>query len=359
MMDDIELSLMDQKNDLEMKEGKLDDLVKSLLSPLEKEYSLSLAQWSDGVLQTGAMRENRAYQPGSVGKIAVGIAIFHELNEIYNGDWEQIRAVLYTKKVRAGSWALPNHHTVPFYNLKEKKYYKRHVREDDVFSLYEWLDHMFSKSSNAAASVLWREAVIMHLADQQYECINDDEGEEMIMQADRRIMSDIAIDRVNCPLREIGIGHNEWRLGSFFTGGADRKIQGKGGSTGTTEGLMKFCLALEKGEVINPRISLEIKRLMYITDRRIRYAASSSIKKDAVYFKSGSFYSFYDEPGFERRSYAGNRFNYMNSVAIVEKLDDCEKMVYITVLMSNVLRKNSVNEHYGLAARIDRALCSE
>ena len=53
------------------------------------------------------------------------------------------------------------------------------------------------------------------------------------------------------------------------------------------------------------------------------------------------------------RPLRGNVFNYMNSVAIVEKP---EGEVYLVALMSNVLRVNSAVEHQTLATYLDRIL---
>lgn len=147
----------------------------------------------------------------------------------------------------------------------------------------------------------------------------------------------------------IHLGHN--RLGQPFTRGASARVNPIGGSIGTTNGLMKWMIALEKGEIINERVSLEMKRLIYISDRRIRYGASHELDDAMLCFKSGSLYSCYDEPGYSCGKYRGNRFNYMNSVAIVEH-PDCTR--YMVVLMSNVLRKNSAGDHYGLATWIDK-----
>jgi len=99
--------------------------------------------------------------------------------------------------------------------------------------------------------------------------------------------------------------------------------------------------------------SLELKRLLYMTERRIRYASSPRLRKSAVYFKSGSLYSCKKEPGFKCGKYRGNVVNYMNSVAIVEKP---EGQVYLVALMSNVLKINSAVEHQTLATYIDRIL---
>jgi hypothetical protein len=257
--------------------------------------------------------------------------------------------------VRGNDFAIHDHHTIPIYDVKKDKYYKRKAEPSDVFSLYEWLDHMFSVSNNGAASVVMREMLLVHIMGEYYECATQKEMDDVISNAGRSVLGNLTEDLTNCVLASINISRDEYRLGGFFTDGAEKHVPRQGGSIGTTQGLMKFMFALESGKVVNERISLEIKRLMYITDRRIRYAGSSSLDNDAVYFKSGSFYSFKPEPGFVKKNYAGNKFNYMNSVAIVEKQDSTQKK-YMVALMSNVLRKNSANEHHALAKRIDELI---
>jgi hypothetical protein len=96
--------------------------------------------------------------------------------------------------------------------------------------------------------------------------------------------------------------------------------------------------------------SLELKKLLYMTERRIRYASSPRLAGAAVYFKSGSLFECRPEPGFVCKQYQGNEKNYMNSVAIVERPDGA---VYLVALMSNVLKINSAVEHQSLATFID------
>lgn len=359
MMDDIQLNLLDYDFTWPDEDPKLSRSVRSIFNYLEPAYSLSIMDISSpNDIRYASQKEHVGYQPGSVGKLAVAIALFYELERIYGDDWDQIRAVLYTKEIKGGPFAVPNHHTVPFYDIEKDKYYNRHVTEDDSFTLYEWLDHMMSKSSNAAASILMREALLMHVLDSRYDCASQEEMDDIIYNTPKPILSDLTEDVTNCPLRELGISEDDWRLGGYFTRGAGAYIPRQGGSIGTTKGLMQYMFALEQGKVINPRISLELKRLMYLTDRRIRYASAKALAADAVYFKSGSLYSFYEEPGFVKKKYAGNKFNYMNSIAIVEKQDSTDK-IYLVALMSNVLRKNSVAEHYGLATQLDRLIMTE
>jgi len=116
---------------------------------------------------------------------------------------------------------------------------------------------------------------------------------------------------------------------------------------------MKYLVALESGKLVDEKSSLEIKRLMYMTDRRIRYAQSPSLKDAAVYFKSGSLYKCKPEENFVCKKYMGNVENYMNSVAIVEHPDGT---TYLVTLMSNVLRKNSGTDHMYLANQVDNVI---
>lgn len=160
-------------------------------------------------------------------------------------------------------------------------------------------------------------------------------------------------DVVNVPLRNLGITSDEWRLGAFFTRGANQYLSGKGGSIGSPLGLLKWMLQLERGKIIDENSSLEIKRLMYMTDRRIRYAQAPQLREAAVYFKSGSLYKCDRSKGEACGKYKGNVDNFMNSVAIVEHPDGTN---YMVCLMTNVLRKNSASDHMFLASSIDKAI---
>jgi hypothetical protein len=52
----------------------------------------------------------------------------------------------------------------------------------------------------------------------------------------------------------------------------------------------------------------------------------------------------------------GNKKNYMNSVAIVETVNDGRKLHYIATLISNILRKNSAVDHQTMGMRIHRLI---
>ena len=292
------------------------------------------------------------YQPGSVGKLAVITGFFCELENLFPNSWDERQAFLKNTIVRAGDIALPDHHNVPMYDVETGKYVYRAIAPDDEFSLYQWLDHVLSKSSNGAASVVWREALLMRQFQREYP-VSEQRAEAFLRKTSRPYLADMANSVVNEPLQNLGIEPDEWRLGALFTRNGKIQIPGKGGSTGTPIGLMKWMVALESGEIMDIPTSNELKRLMYMTDRRIRYAKSSALDTAAVYFKSGSFYKCDRSKNPDCKKYAGNVYNYMNSIAIVEQPDNT---VYLVSLMSNVLNYNSAYEHYTMARQINNAI---
>ena len=352
-MEDIKLNLIGDRQMWTLPEvdPKMQEALEDVIPNRQKRYSVTIMDITPGrPVRYAAQKPNIAYQPGSVGKLAVLTGLFRTLQAVYPNDYEKRIEILKCRQVTARDWAMYDHHTVPFFDIDTEKYYKRTVRETDVFTLFEWADHMVSVSNNGAASVLWREMVLMQVFGKKYEDLTEAEAEEYFKSADRRELSKIAIGVVNDPLREMCIEENEWRLGSLFTRGGKKRIAGYGGSSGTPAGLMKWLMALESGTLVDEKSSLEMKRLMYVTDRRIRYAATNELDSAAVYFKSGSFYKCNRNTMPNCGKYMGNVYNYMNSVAIVEQPDST---TYMVALMTNVLGKNSNWDHRLLAKNID------
>ena len=148
------------------------------------------------------------------------------------------------------------------------------------------------------------------------------------------------------------------RQGSFFTAAGKQKVPGVGDSYGTARELMRYLLRMEQGRLVDEWSSREIKRLLYVTERRIRYASSPALADAAVYFKSGSLFECAPEPGFTCRPYAGNVKNYMNSTAIIESPAAGRKLYYMSTLVTNILRKNSAAEHQALATRLQRLIAA-
>ncbi len=122
---------------------------------------------------------------------------------------------------------------------------------------------------------------------------------------------------------------------------------------------MRYLLRMEQGRIVDEWSSREIKRLLYVTERRIRYASSPALADSAVYFKSGSLFQCAPEAGFTCRPYAGNVKNYMNSTAIIESPAGGRKIYYMSTLVTNILRKNSAAEHQALATRLQQLVAAK
>ena len=160
---------------------------------------------------------------------------------------------------------------------------------------------------------------------------------------------------LQAPMTRNGIDISQLRQGSLFTRTGKIKVPGTT-SVGTARELLRFMLRMEQGLLVDAWSSRELKRMLYMTERRIRYASSPALHDSAVYFKSGSLFECAPEPGFTCIKYHGNKLNLMNSIAIVESPAKEHKLFYLVALISNVLRKNSAVDHQTLATRIHRLI---
>jgi hypothetical protein len=240
--------------------------------------------------------------------------------------------------------------TVPLYNPGDQAIGRRRVETGDKFNLWEWLDHMTSVSSNAAGSTVWQQALMMRQFGAKYPP-SEAERAAFLKDTPKNELSDQALETLEAPLRESGIDTNNLRLGTFFTRNASAAIPGRG-SYATPNELMRWLIKIEQGKLVDEWSSLEIKRLLYFSRPRYRYASSPRLNKAAVFFKSGSLFQCEPEPGFTCKQYQGNKTNLMHSVAVVES----EGKVYLVTMMSNVLRINSAVEHQTIAGEIEKLI---
>lgn len=295
------------------------------------------------------------YNPGSVGKIIVALALFQALADIYPGDTESRLHLLRTRMITADEFILSDHHKVPLWNPEKKKLYHRPLQTGDQASLYTYLDWMMSASSNAAASMVIRELLLLRNFGKNLPAEEKD-IRAFFRETPKSELSQLLFTSLHEPLQRNGFDTEQLRQGNFFTWRGKQLVPGKSSSRANARSLMQFLLKLEQGNIADTFSSREIKRLLYMTQRRIRYASSPALAKAAVYFKSGSLYKCRPEPGFTCGKYRGNVWNMMNSLAIVEYPAERPRLHYMVVIMSNVLRKNSAVEHQTLGTRIQRLL---
>ncbi len=232
------------------------------------------------------------------------------------------------------------------------------MAEGDTGSAWEFLDWMLSVSSNAAASMVMRDAMLLRHFGPDYP-VTEEQVQQFFRETAGAELTRLFQATFWEPLTRNGFDLSQFRQGSFFTANGKKYVNGGGNSYATAHSLMQFVLQMEQGRLVDQWSSRQFKRLLYMTERRIRYASAPELREAAVYFKSGSLYSCKEEEGFKCTAYHGNVRNYMNSVAIVEQEVDGVKLHYVTIVISNVLRENSAKAHQDLGNEIHRMIKAE
>ena len=320
-------------------------------------YSIALLDLSDPNAPIYA-EHNGGYKSnvGSVGKILVAVSLFAKLHEIYPDDVAARRQLLRNTIVTADEFVNSDHHKVRFWDVEEKTVKRRALQVGDQGNLYEYLDWALSPSSNAAAAMLQRELVLLSHFGKDYP-VSDERVKSFLNETSKTDLGDLFLDAMVAPLQRAGIDTELLRQGSFFTRTGKNRVLGTN-SYGNPKQLMKLLYLMEAGQLVDEFSSTELKRLLYSTERRIRYASHPNLNDHSVYFKSGSLYSCQEEEGFTCGKYKGNKRNLLASVAIVESEEDGKNYHYLVVVQSNVLKINSAVAHQTLAARIHKLVKS-
>jgi hypothetical protein len=358
----IRLRLVDQPSfALPNPDADLTNALRAFLAGDASRYGVALLDMSDPARPryaeiNGSLTQN----PGSVGKIMIALAMFQKLADVYPTDLDARRRVLRETSVVADDFIRSDSHLVPFYTPVQGDVAgdlgHRAVIEGDAANLWTWLDWMLSASSNAAASVVMREMLLLARFGVDYP-VDGAIAAKFFATTPKAELSRLLSETMDGAARRNGINTAGLRQGAFFTRAGKEKVPG-GYSVSTARELMHYIVLMEQGKLIDSFSSLEIKKLLYLTEPRLRYSAAPELDNSAVYFKSGSLYSCQPEKGYVCEKYLGNRWNFMNSMAVVEGFAYAPQIDYAVVVLSNVLKKNSVDVHRQLAGEIHRFIVS-
>ncbi|GAB3287325.1 hypothetical protein [Parahaliea aestuarii] len=291
---------------------------------------------------------------GSVGKLLAALGLFEALAEAWPDNDERV-AVLRNSELLADDFAHSDHHTIRVFDVPSRTLVRRPMQDGDRGSLWEYLDWTLSVSSNSTAAMVMRDAMMLKALGRDYPP-PPERVSAFFSSRSRADLTALFQQTFWAPVSDNGLSLAEFRQGSFFTAGGKRRVDGGGNSYASARGLMKFALKMEQGGLVDDWSSLQLKRLLYMTERRIRYASAPELSDAAVYFKSGSLYRCQKEEGFTCHPYHGNVYNYMNSLAIVEDEVDGRRLHYIAVVLSNVLKRNGAVDHQTLGGAIHRLM---
>ncbi|MFW6021061.1 MAG: hypothetical protein ACOCPR_03110 [Guyparkeria sp.] len=351
----IRLRLADQPEfELPEVDADLTRRVVDLLGAEAPHYSVSVLDISDPQRPRYAEHNGRTTRtPGSVGKVMLATALLQAIADRFPDDIGARERLLRETQVTADEFIQWDSHTVPFWDGEAKRFTRRPLQVGDTANLWSYLDWALSASSNAAASAVMKELVLLHHFDDEYPVPVEREAELFDRPpAERR---DILLEALVEPIARNGLDTEKLRQGAFFTSGGKGRVSGTN-SLSTTRELMRLLVKMEQGELVDAWSSRELKRLLYMTERRIRYASSPALQDAAVYFKSGSLYKCDREKNPDCGKYRGNVYNYMHSVAIVEHPADDPERVYLVTMTSNVLNVNSAVAHQTFATRLHRLM---
>jgi len=257
-------------------------------------------------------------------------------------------------QVTANAFIRNDHHNVPFWQPGDPKVLRRPIEEGDVGNIWTFFDWTASASSNAAASMMMSQLILLKHFGKEFPPTPEQET-AFWENTPKAELSKIFSNAMQTPLTRNGLDVSQLRQGGFFSREGKRRVPGTN-STATSHQLLKYVMLMEQGKLVDPWSSLEIKKLLYLTDGRIRYASSWALKEAAVYYKSGSLYSC--RPKKCAAKYHGSAYNFMNSVAIIETEGSANTppLHYVVVVLSNVLEKNSAELHRDMAAEVHRMM---
>jgi hypothetical protein len=349
---EVDLRLLDRPGfGLPEPDADLTAAVAELLGEQAEHYGLALLDLSDP--DQAAYAEHRAdlrQNVGSVGKLLAALGFLQALADA-QPDTARREAVLRNTVVTADRFSQKDHHDVRLFDVATRQLATRVLAEGDTGSAWEYLDWALSVSSNAAAAMVMRDAMLLRQFGAAYPVPEQSITPffDGLPAAERTRLFQATFWE---PVTRNGLALDQIRQGSFFSRGGKRVVSGGGLSYATPRSLLQLLVLMEQGKLVDEWSSRVLKRLIYLTERRIRYASSPALRDAAVYFKSGSLYSCQPEEGYRCGKYRGNKRNFMNSVAIVEANVDGRRLHYITVLVSNVLKENSAVAHQSIATGV-------
>jgi hypothetical protein len=286
----------------------------------------------------------------------VALALFQALADVYPNDIDARKRVLRDTVVTADELIGTDHHTVAFWDADSGKLVRRVLVVGDQANLWTYLDWMLSVSSSAAAAMVQEQLLLLRRFGSDYP-VPADKAAAYLADTPKQELAKALAAAMTEPLERNGLDPRGLHQGDIFSRIGKKRIPGTRSHV-TARGVAEFMLRMEQGRLVDPWSSREIKRLLYLTEFRVRYASAQVLNSAAVYFKSGSLYSCRAPLG-ECGPNRGNRYNFMSSMALIEFPSRNPRLQYAVVVLSNVLRKDAARDHRDLARAIHAMIAAD
>jgi hypothetical protein len=347
---DVRLRLLGKYNELPPVDAEFTRGIRALLPPGQGTYSLALLDLTNPQFpRYAAINENHPFIPASVGKVFVALALLQTLYDSFGPNIALREKVLRESRIIADNIVYTDHHDVPFWDGDKRMVFHRPLQAGDMGSLWTYLDWMISASSNSAGSTLMKHIILMDHFKGYYPPSPQEEMQFFAQHSGAELARRIT-NIMHRTMRANNFDPGKLMQASLFTREGKKFIPSVGSTVQARE-MLRLLHKMEQGRLIDPWSSREMKNLLYLTQKRIRYSNSYLLDEAAVYYKSGSLYS-------GGPPYQGRTRNILHSGVVVEAPAEAPKVHYLLMLSTNILVKDSLVLHEEIAGYIHSYMLS-
>ena len=259
----VDLRLLDYKDiDLPAPDPAFTAQVKKLLGNEADRYGIAVLDLSNPDKPRYAEHRGKFRQNvGSVGKVLVALGLFQALADTWPDNIDQRVRVLRDTIVTADAFSQSDHHKLRIFDVENRKLIRRTMQIGDKGSLWEYLDWTLSVSSNSAAAMTMREAMLLKHYGKDYPP-PEEEIQRFFKETPGKELTELFQRTFFDPVTRNGLDLESLRQGSFFTRQGKHKVSGGGNSYGTARELLRFMLRMEQGRLVDEFSSRQMKRLL-------------------------------------------------------------------------------------------------
>ena len=159
----VDLRLLNHKNlTLPKADPAFTAQIEALLGANADRYGIAVLDLTDPENPRYAEHRGNAKQNvGSVGKLLVALGLFQALADTWPDDLERRKEVLQNSLMTADDFSHSDHHTIRIFDVENRTLVRRPIQDGDQGSVWEYMDWMLSVSSNSAAAMVMRDAMML------------------------------------------------------------------------------------------------------------------------------------------------------------------------------------------------------
>ena len=204
--------------------------VAELLGEHADDYGIAVLDLTDPGQPTYAEhRGDYRQNVGSVGKLLAALGFFQALADAWPDDDARREAILRDTVITADDFSHRDHHTVRFFDVESRTLTRRTIQVGDQALAWEYLDWMLSVSSNSAAAMVMRDAMLLRHFGKDYP-VSEERIQVFFEETPRAELTELFQQTFWDPVTRNGLDLQRIRQGSFFTAQGKKNVNGGGNS---------------------------------------------------------------------------------------------------------------------------------